>query len=380
LSKAGTTLAQLEEPLNSVVNAIDPFIKGFADIRGVLSNYVQAVSYISQVVNIESQALTYITDALRGAEVPVLSAIPDLLAPTKILGKVGGVISYVTAGIGTVASALDSLSFNERLDWGGQLLGVSVEGGNGVVSGSASLDLFAYDAYAEANGGFYSYDKDGNRIFNPHINAEVGGSFTVIHGEAQGTIGNDMLGLNGYGSVTLGHISAVAGASIGLFDANGNFNPSANVGVDLQAVVAEANAKAGITVLGHEIVSAEIGVNFGIGAHANIGFKDGKFSFDIGATLGIGYNIAFQIDFGGMVNAVKGIAESAIKGITNLAESVVDTAKKVVNAVVGAAESAIDWLVDTGEKVVNAVKSAAVTVGNAISNAAKAVGKWFASW
>ena len=51
-------------------------------------------------------------------------------------------------------------------------------------------------------------------------------------------------------------------------------------------------------------------MNFGIGAHADIGIVDHKIKCDIGASLGVGASIGFEIDTGGVVNAVSDMAKA----------------------------------------------------------------------
>ena len=55
----------------------------------------------------------------------------------------------------------------------------------------------------------------------------------------------------------------------------------------------------GLNVLG---VSGSVSV--GIGAHADVGYKDGMFKFDIGASVGLGVYVGAEVDIGGMVDTV----------------------------------------------------------------------------
>ena len=47
------------------------------------------------------------------------------------------------------------------------------------------------------------------------------------------------------------------------------------------------------------------GVNIGVGAHANVGIKEGKFKVDVGASIGLGVNIGFEVDVSGTANYIK---------------------------------------------------------------------------
>lgn len=60
------------------------------------------------------------------------------------------------------------------------------------------------------------------------------------------------------------------------------------------------------------------GVNIGIGAHAEAGLVDGKIKVDIGASIGIGVNVGFEVDPSGTIDAVCDSATGLIDDITNL--------------------------------------------------------------
>ena len=70
----------------------------------------------------------------------------------------------------------------------------------------------------------------------------------------------------------------------------------------------------GVNVLGGEVgVSGSVSV--GVGAHADVGYKDGVFKFDIGASTGLGVSVGSEVDIGGMVDSVCDAAESAWNGL-----------------------------------------------------------------
>ena len=48
-----------------------------------------------------------------------------------------------------------------------------------------------------------------------------------------------------------------------------------------------------------------------MGAHANVGYKDGKLSLDVGATLGVGASVKLEVDIGGTIDAVKDLGQAA---------------------------------------------------------------------
>lgn len=180
--------------------------------------------------------------------------------------------------------------------------------------GSAGVTALAADAYAEASAGLFSKNDDGDLLFNPHIDAKAGASFTALHAEAEAHVGNNMLGANASAYADVGKVDATAKASIGMFDDNGEFDPRLKASASVEAIAVDAKAEAGITVLGTE-AKVSGSVNIGIGAHADVGYEDGVLSFDIGASLGIGASIGFEVDVGGTVDAVKSGAKSALKKV-----------------------------------------------------------------
>jgi hypothetical protein len=89
------------------------------------------------------------------------------------------------------------------------------------------------------------------------------------------------------------------------------------VGASAEAIAGEISGKVGAKVLGTDVgVSGSL--NYGVGAHANIGFSDGKLSLDVGATLGVGASVKLDIDVSGTVNAVCDGAKAAWKGVKGL--------------------------------------------------------------
>jgi len=76
----------------------------------------------------------------------------------------------------------------------------------------------------------------------------------------------------------------------------------------------------GVNILGGE-VEGKVGVNFGIGAHADLGYKDGVIKADVGLSVGLGVSAAVEIDIGGMVNTVVDGAEAVWDGACDLWDS-----------------------------------------------------------
>lgn len=141
------------------------------------------------------------------------------------------------------------------------------------------------------------------------LGASAGASFCVFTAEEKAQLGNDNLGVYVQSTQTVGEVSGKAEIKGGLFDKDGKFDPALYGGLSAEALAGEVTVSGGVKVAGTD-VSATVGVNYGVGAHANIGYKDGKFSLDIGATLGVGVSAKIDIDISGTVNAVADKAKS----------------------------------------------------------------------
>ena len=214
----------------------------------------------------------------------------------------------------------------------GSVLEGRIAGDNGWAEGSVDGKFLTGEAHASAAAGFYVYeaDKNGNvkRIFSPGVSAEVGASVAVVQVEAEGRIGlgedKNMLGV--YGDVEAKALTAEAKAEVSI-NKNEIF-----AGASAEADLAKVSASGGVSVLG-----TDIGVNgslkVGIGAHAEVGYTDGKFKVDIGAAVGVGFDIGFEVDVSGTVDAVCDFASSAWEGVSN-----------TVSAAADAVSSAWNWL------------------------------------
>jgi hypothetical protein len=184
-----------------------------------------------------------------------------------------------------------------------------VEGSYGIASGSLNYDIGKAEWNASASAGLYSYDKNGNKILTPGLQATVGVGVTAITTTAKGQIGNEYFNAHGSVTATVGKAEAKGSVNVGLLDENGNFNPRAKVSAKAEAIAAEISGKAGVTVAGTD-VGVTGSLNVGIGAHADVGYSDGKFSLDIGASVGIGASVKLDIDMSGTINAVSKVAKA----------------------------------------------------------------------
>ena len=62
-------------------------------------------------------------------------------------------------------------------------------------------------------------------------------------------------------------------------------------------------------------------MNVGIGAHADIGYHDGTFHVDVGASLGLGASVKVDVDVGGFIDNVADTAGKAIDAVTGAGKS-----------------------------------------------------------
>lgn len=190
------------------------------------------------------------------------------------------------------------------------------EGKSKYAQGEFDVKIGSAEANCEAHAGMYVYekDKDGNLVkkLAPEFGFSTGASVTAASVKGSGRVGfgenNNMLGLVGDGEVTVGQAKVGVKGSVSLF----SDNPEAYVKADAEAVLVEAKGSAGVSVLGTD-VKVTGGVKVGVGAHAEVGYVDGKVKVDIGASLGVGVDLGFEVDIGGTVDAIS----SGVKSLWN---------------------------------------------------------------
>lgn len=170
--------------------------------------------------------------------------------------------------------------------------------------GTVSAKVGNVEGHASISAGFYVMGDDGESMFCPGINAEIGASVTAIEVEIeQQVIGNDMLGVNVEGTATAGKAEAKAEAGAQIFNTDGDLDMQLGASLSAEAIAGEIEGKAAVNILGGE-VGVKGGLNFGVGAHADIGFNDGVFRMDVGASFGVGASVGLEVDIGGMANTV----------------------------------------------------------------------------
>lgn len=161
-----------------------------------------------------------------------------------------------------------------------------------------------------------------------------------------------------------------AGAEIGI-----GKNTHVNLGAEgFAGASASLSGQAGIGDFGSVKGGATVWAGVGAKASIDAGFKDGKFSFNIGAGLALGLGIeidwGFSIDFYAIGDTLYNLGADAFEFVGDAGEWVEGAAEDVVEAVGDAAEAVGDFAQDA----VAAVGDAAEEVGGAIGDAADAVG------
>lgn len=181
--------------------------------------------------------------------------------------------------------------------------------------GSVNVVVGNAEAHANVSSGFYVMGADGEKKFSPGVNAEVGASVTALDIEwEQQWLGDEMLGLNSDVEVKAGDAGAKADIGVQIYGEDGKLKPQFGASAKAEATAAELEGSVGVNVLGGEVgVSGSVSV--GIGAHADVGYKDGVFKFDIGVSIGLGGSVGAEVDIGGMVDTVCDTAESSWNGL-----------------------------------------------------------------
>ena len=175
------------------------------------------------------------------------------------------------------------------------------------------------EAHIKGHAGLYVVGDDGTSKFSPGVSGEIGASVTALSASwAQQIVGDENLGLSSDVNVTAGEASAKVSGTAQLYGEDGKLQPQLGVSASAEAIAAEVSGNVDVNILGGE-VGVNGSVNFGVGAHADLGFKDGVVKVDLGASLGVGVSVGFEADIGGAVNTVVSGAESAWNDVTDAA-------------------------------------------------------------
>ena len=175
------------------------------------------------------------------------------------------------------------------------------------------------------------------------IEGEVGVALSAFTAEAAGQLGDDMLGLHGKVDVEVGKAEAKGSLGLGIWDENGNFSPKLSAKVSAEAIAAEVSGKVGVDVAGVK-VDAKGSLNFGVGAHADVGIRDGKLSVDLGASLGVGASIKFDVDISGAAEYVGNAAKEVCKAAQDVGNAVGDFVGDVGKGLDNIGKTITGWL------------------------------------
>ncbi|MDO4513548.1 MAG: hypothetical protein Q4B72_05880 [Lachnospiraceae bacterium] len=179
------------------------------------------------------------------------------------------------------------------------------------------------------------------------VSATAGVAISAFSAEAEGQLGSDMLGVHGKAGVEVLSAEAKANAQFGWLDENGNFDLAAEAGASAEAVLAKAEGTIGADVLGTQVdVTGDIGV--GVGAHAKVGYNDGKITADIGAYVGVGGSVKLEIDVSGTIEKF----DEVVTCVSDAASAVGDFAADAYDAAADAVGGFVD---DIGEGISDAV-------------------------
>ena len=246
------------------------------------------------------------------------------------------------------ASTVHSLSAEATASVSAWAAEGELSGRYGSLSGNVSV--LNAEASASAYAGLFS--EDGR--FAPGIGAEFGLSASLFEAEGEARLGNNYLGAYVTGQAEVGSVSATASIDAGLYDENGNFHPSLGAGVEAEAIAAQVSGSAGVTVLGTDVgVTGSIG--FGAGAHANVGLQDGVLSVDVGAYLGVGASVGFELDlndtFDTIQSAYNDVADWASDTVDAVSDWASDTADAVSDWASDTADAVSDWASNTWDAI-----------------------------
>lgn len=294
---------QMKDIASRIADIFQEDEKVFTDFVRRIAEAIQNGEMPEEIWNRIEELQLYVNEMAHnaGGTAGLLIAIPELVK--NGLDAFNGTVDKIKDNL------IEKTGFNVEAKTQGSVYSKEIDSEHG----SLGVSALAYEAYAAADGGVFRKDEDGNLVFNPNVSARAGVSVTALEAIGAYRIGNQWLGADANGRVTVGKVSGEAEVQASLMDADGNFDPHAKLNASAEAILVDAEASAGVTVLG---TRADVtgSVNIGVGAHANVEVGGGKISCDIGASLGIGASVSFTIDYSGTINAVKKAAKSAFKG------------------------------------------------------------------
>lgn len=212
---------------------------------------------------------------------------------------------------------------------------------NGRFSTKGSVDVLTAGYTLSAGLGKFSYkDKDGKDVNAYGVFGEASVNAAAAKAEGEVRYGTDAFGVYAKGDAKVLSAAANAECAVG-WSSKGL---QAKVGVGAEANLAEVSASTGIRVAGTD-VGVKASAKVGVGAKADVGFKDGKFTFDVGASLGVGFELGFDVDVSDTIDFISEKSKTF--------ESWANGANKAVNDAWNATTTTISNIADDAGKAID---------------------------
>ena len=212
---------------------------------------------------------------------------------------------------------------------------------NGRFSTKGSVDVLTAGYTLSAGLGKFSYkDKDGKDVNAYGVFGEASVNAAAAKAEGEVRYGTDAFGVYAKGDAKVLSAAANAECAVG-WSSKGL---QAKVGVGAEANLAEVSASTGIRVAGTD-VGVKASAKVGVGAKADVGFKDGKFTFDVGASLGVGFELGFDVDVSDTIDFISEKSKTF--------ESWANEANKAVNDAWNATTTTISNIADDAGKAID---------------------------
>ena len=229
-----------------------------------------------------------------------ISGSKDILGQKRIAGDPNNAEAFKRM----MGDTLSILGFGAQTGVSVSALADGDEYRNGGFKAGGNWGVGNAEAHAGAKGGLGVFlpDGDGNNELCFGVGADAGASASAA--KAKGSLAYELcdnveLGLEG--ELELLEAEAELGVGAGIVDGK----PTLYAGAGAEANLAEVTADTYVDVAGIKGVIG-VGAQYGIGAHAKVGFKDGKLAYDVGAAMGGGASVYGSVDISGMLeNASK---------------------------------------------------------------------------
>jgi len=233
--------------------------------------------------------------------------------PTKFYDKKGNPIEGEKKELG---QKMEMLSVGVSGGLSASLLYEETKFQNGNLKGEASVGVGNAEFTGSIMGGFGVYlpGENGEKELYAGIDAKVGASVSAL--ETEGSLEYELIDGISVGvesDVAILKASAEASASVGIIA--GEFVMHAKAGAEANLV--EANVAGNLDVGGIK-GTVGAGVQIGVGASAEAGYKDGVISFDASLSLGVGVSVNFELDVSGLVDNVGNAVQSLADGLSSI--------------------------------------------------------------